>query len=76
MSGRKRLTGMPLPVKEGRVSTIAFIPDGKIIAAGCNDLQASLVLADVDIKFWTCRAGQIANRNWRRDEWRQGLTAG
>ena len=33
-AGRKRLAEDPLVVKEGHVSSVAFSPDGKTIAAG------------------------------------------
>jgi len=36
VAGRKRLGEEPLPVKEGDVSSVAFSPDGKTIAAGCH----------------------------------------
>jgi len=34
VAARQRLTGDPLPVKEGKVTGVAFSPDGKTIAAG------------------------------------------
>ncbi len=34
LAARKRLGDEPLPVKEGKVRSVAFSPDGKTIAAG------------------------------------------
>jgi WD40 repeat protein len=71
---RQRLAQDPLPV-EGFVKSVAFSPDGKTLAAGYRDGYAggrsSVVLWDVDLESWQRRAGQIANRNFTRDEWRQ-----
>jgi WD40 repeat protein len=36
VAGRRRLSQDPLPVKEGEVSSVAFSPDGKTLAAGCG----------------------------------------
>ena len=36
VAARKRLVDEPLPVKEGDVTSVAFSPDGKTIAAGCG----------------------------------------
>jgi WD40 repeat protein len=50
LASRKRLIGEPLAVKEGSVGSVAFSPDGKIIAAGYqgdNPRESGLVLWDV-----------------------------
>jgi WD40 repeat protein len=47
MSTRKRLAEEPLPVKEGQVSSIAFSPDGKTLAAECS---FSMVLWNVSTR--------------------------
>jgi WD40 repeat protein len=39
MAARQRLVDPPLPVKEGSVSSVAFSPDGKTIAAGYHDTR-------------------------------------
>jgi len=57
------------PVKEGVVQSVAFSPDGKTIAAGYS--SSGVVVWDVDLNSWQRIAGQIANRNFTRDEWRQ-----
>ena len=46
---RQRLMQAPLPVKEGLVSSIAFSPHGKTLAAGysVNDVGGGVVLWDV-----------------------------
>ena len=53
-------------MKEGAVSSVAFSPDGKTIAAG----GFGVVLWDRDPESWQRRAGRIANRNFTREEWR------
>jgi len=75
VAARKRLADDPLPVKGGHVQSVAFSPDGKTLAAGygvgVGGGRGEAVLWDVDLNSWQCRAGQIANRNFTRDEWRQ-----
>ena len=72
VAARKRLVDEPLPVKEGGVRSVAFSPDGKTIAAGFHgDGGSGVVLWDVDLESWQRRAGQIANRNFTREEWRE-----
>jgi WD40 repeat protein len=45
VAGRKRLADEPLPVKEGRVSGVAFSPDGKIIVGGYNAAAADAAVS-------------------------------
>jgi hypothetical protein len=71
VAARQRLGDEPLPVKEGAVESVAFSPDSKTIAAGYVSGGGGVVLLDVDLKSWQHKAGQIANRNFTRDEWRQ-----
>jgi WD40 repeat protein len=54
-------------------SSVAFSPDGKIIAAGVRIPHGGfgVMLWDVDLSSWQRRAGQIANRNLTRQEWRE-----
>jgi len=68
---RKRLADDPLTVKKGYVTGVAFSPDGKTIAAGHGAVGGGVVLWDIDLESWQRIAGQIANRNFTRDEWRQ-----
>ncbi len=73
VTARKRLFDEPLPVKGGEVNSVAFSPDGKTIAAGYGEIlhRGGVVLWDVDFESWQRRAGQIANRNFTRKEWRE-----
>ena len=72
-AGRQRLADDPLAVKEGDVTSVAFSPDGKTLAAGygIGGGGGGVVLWDVDLESWQRIAGRIANRNFTRDEWRQ-----
>ncbi len=72
VAARKRLVDEPLSVREGNVESVAFSPDGKTIAAGYFVAAGGggVVLFDVDFESWQHRAGQIANRNFTREEWR------
>jgi hypothetical protein len=56
-------------VGEGEVSSVAFSPNRKALAAGCG--TGGVVLWDTDLRTWRRIAGQIANRNFTRGEWRQ-----
>jgi len=68
---RQRLPGGLLPVRQGLVGSVAFSPDGKAIAAGYGyQSGGGVVLLDLDLESWQRRAGQIANRNFTRKEWR------
>ena len=68
---RMRWGESPLAVPAGDVWSVAFSPDGKTLAAGYAGGSSGVVLWDVDLKSWQRRAGEIANRNFTRDEWRQ-----
>ena len=76
-AARTRLVDAPLRVnkEEGYVESVAFSPDGGTIAAGygvrVGDPRGSVVLWNVDLQSWKRLAGQIANRNFTRDEWNQ-----
>jgi WD40 repeat protein len=74
VASRKRLVEQPLAVQADYVNVIsvAFSPDGKTLAAGYgSDHGSGVVLWDVDLESWQRRAGQIANRNFTREEWRE-----
>ncbi len=73
MASRTRLAAAPFPMYEGDACSLAFSPDGKTIAAGYGfgSIGGGVLLWDVDPKSWQRKAGQIANRNFTRDEWRQ-----
>jgi WD40 repeat protein len=72
VAARRRLGDGPLPVREGGVRGVAFSPDGKALAAGYSSGDhGGVVLWDVDLQSWEHLAGQLANRNFTRDEWRQ-----
>jgi hypothetical protein len=71
---RARPAPEPLPVPEGEVQSVAFSPDGKTLAAGYAAGvrgEGGVVLWDMDLDSWRRLAGQIANRNLTRAEWRQ-----
>jgi WD40 repeat protein len=68
---RRRLGAGSLAVP-GIVRGVAFSADGKTLAAAYGAaIQSGVVLWDVDLNSWKRLAGQIANRNLTRAEWRQ-----
>jgi WD40 repeat protein len=75
---RQRLIDAPLPVAEGGVCSVALSDGGKTIAAAYRGYifadgvsgDDGVVLWDADLESWQRRAGQIANRNFTRTEWR------
>ena len=56
VAARKRLVDDPLPVNEGRVTSVAFSPDGKTIAAGYDNASAAAA--------WCCGTWPHANAWW------------
>ena len=53
---------------------VAFSPDSKILATGfgaCGNSGSGVMLWDVDLGSWLCRAEEIANRNFIWAEWQQ-----
>ena len=67
----ERLWADPIEVKEGGVSSVAFDPGGTIAAGYSRGDGGGVVLLDGDPASWRAKAGQVANRNFTRGEWRQ-----
>ena len=57
VAARKRLAEDPLPVKEGDVTSVAFSPDGKTLAAGYGGPRRAAA--------WCCGTWPRASA-WRR----------
>jgi len=66
----ERLRADPIEVKEAGVRSVAFGPGGTI-AAGYGSGGGGVVLLNGDPASWRAKAGQVANRNFTRGEWRQ-----
>ncbi len=67
---------MPLNFYHGKdivyqISSVAFAPDGRTIAASNFSGPSDVVLWDVDPDSWVRRAVRIANRNLSWDEWQR-----
>ncbi|HEV3121427.1 MAG TPA: toll/interleukin-1 receptor domain-containing protein [Isosphaeraceae bacterium] len=80
LAAPKRPVVASISVKQSEASSVAFSPDGKTIAAGYkvwtlssfdDDAVNGVLLWDVDKNSWRRLAGQIANRNFTREEWRE-----
>jgi WD40 repeat protein len=68
----ERLRPTPLEVKEGGVTSVAFRPEGQIAAGYRRGGIGGVVLFDAaDPAWWQRKAGQVANRNFTWEEWRQ-----
>ncbi|HMB02838.1 MAG TPA: hypothetical protein VKP69_03750, partial [Isosphaeraceae bacterium] len=60
-----------LDIPEGDVWSVAFGPGGTIAAGYERGGGGGVVLLDGDPASWRAKAGQVANRNFTRGEWRQ-----
>ena len=68
----ERLRPAPLEVKEGYVTSVAFGPEGGSPRdIGWRRRGGGVVLFDADPASWLRKAGQVANRNLTRDEWKR-----
>jgi WD40 repeat protein len=67
---RKQLVDELFATNDDLVTCVAFGADGKTIVAGYGH---GVALWDVDFESWKRIAGQVANRNFTRDEWKKYL---
>jgi WD40 repeat protein len=72
-TNRRRWITDPLPVPDGFVSSVSFSNDGKMLAIRYSSPPRGTfeVRWDLDLDSWIRLAGQIANRNLTRAEWRE-----
>ena len=70
----RRALGEPLNGHQSSVYSLAFSPNGKILASGSEDRL--IILWDLDMASWQQRACSIANRNLTKEEWRQFIGTG
>jgi WD40 repeat protein len=68
VGARRRLAEDPLAVKDTGVTSVVFSADGETLAAGYS---RGVALWNVGLESWQRLAGEIANRNFTRGEWRQ-----
>jgi WD40 repeat protein len=60
------------PLKDGAAISIAFHASGRTLAAGYGaNGRGGVWVWDVDLVSWQRVAGQVSNRNFTQDEWRQ-----
>ena len=59
--------GQPLTGHNDLVSSVAFSPDGKILASGSWD--NSIILWDTDQQSWIEKSCERPGRNFTQEEW-------
>ena len=64
--GGEPLWSTSLWAKGSQVDSVAFGPGGRLAAGFGYD---GVVLFDIDLTSWRQKAGQVANRNFTREEW-------